>query len=353
MHRIPSPLAPAAAILGMLFEAGVRLRNQAYTSGWLPQRRLPAPVISVGNVTMGGTGKTPLVIYLARTLARLGFGPVVLSRGYGRNNSNASLILAPGQPAPNPAAMLGDEPALIRRHVPDVWMGISKNRCATGHLIAQRLQRPAFILDDGFQHRRLFRDVDIVVVDRSQSLGTNRIFPAGTLREPLSELRRCHIVVLNGTHDSRDPDPAEAEVRRLHGKAVIFSCAQTLRAVIPFSSWSERRVEGGASKYPHSVYLVAAVGNPGRFDRDVRRLGIEVRGARFFADHYAPRPKDWQICAREARARAVDAILITEKDAVKISQPPDFPLQVAVQETELSDAGLLERILKQRVEERS
>jgi len=353
MHKVPSTLEPFAAIPGVLFEIAVRLRNRFYASGLLAPRRLPAPVISIGNITMGGAGKTPLVIYLARTLAELGFNPVVLSRGYGRERPNESHVLVPGHSIPNAASLIGDEPALIRRHVPDAWMGISKNRIATGHSIAKQLKRPAFILDDGFQHRRLYRDLDIVVVDRSQPLRANRIFPVGTLREPLAELRRCHMVILNGPYGRLAPDPKEAEVREFHPEARIFSCAQTIRYLIPFPSWREGRTAGDAGERPRSVYLVAAVGNPERFDRDVRQLGIEVRGMRFFADHYAPNPGEWRVCSREAHAKGAEALLITEKDAVKISRPPDFPLKVAVQETVLSDAGAFEQVLKRHVEERA
>jgi tetraacyldisaccharide 4'-kinase len=352
MYTVPRALAPVVYIPGLVFEALIRMRGGLYAASMLPQRRLPAPVISVGNITMGGAGKTPLVIYLAQTLSKLGLNPAVLSRGYGRRNPHESRILPPGATVPAPALALGDEPALLRRHLPLVWLGIAKNRLAAGRSIASRQKRTVFILDDGFQHRRLYRDLDIVIIDRSQPLGANLIFPRGSLREPLSELRRCHMVVLNGMPAADVLDPVESEIRSLHPKAALYYCRQTIRCLIPFPSWKEGCEPHPPAPWPQSVYLATAVGNPERFRRDVGQLGIEVRGTRFFADHYWLTNKDWLACAEDARTKGADAILTTEKDAVKISQPPNFPLLVSVQSTEISDARAFELALNGFVEER-
>ena len=354
MHKVPAVLAPVAGISSVFFEALVRTRNRSYESGLLVQHHLPAPVISVGNITMGGTGKTPLVIYLAQKLAALGLNPAVLTRGYRRHNSHESHILPPGKTVAAPSLTLGDEPALIRRHAPGAWMGIAKDRLTAGREILKYVEKPVFILDDGFQHRTLYRDLDIVIIDRHQPLKTNRLFPVGTLREPIAELCRCHTVIINGLPDTRDsPDPAASAIRTIHEKAAIFYCSQTICALIPFASWREGAAPGEPDKKPQSAYLAAAVGNPERFYKDVQQLGIEVRGKSFFPDHYWIKPDDWQKCGEEARAQAVDAIIITEKDAVKLSLPPDFPMRVAVQSTVLSDNSAFEKTLYHHLEERS
>jgi tetraacyldisaccharide 4'-kinase len=353
MNKIPAALAPLVYIPGLVFEALVRGRNQLYASSLLRPHRLPAPVISVGNITMGGTGKTPLVIYLAQTLLKFGFTPGILTRGYGRQAPNESHILAPGKLASNSALTLGDEPALMRRNVPEAWMGIHKNRLMTGQEIAKEVKRPVFILDDGFQHRHLYRDLDIVVVDSSQPLETNRMFPLGTLREPVSGLRRSPIVMINGALNKVESDSMTAEIHGLHEKGQIFYCAQSIRALIPFSTWNEGSAVHSADTKIQSAYLVAAVGNPERLARDVRQLGIEVRGTGFFADHYWLKPKDWRTCVEAARSQSVNAIVITEKDAVKISQPPDFPLLVAVQATEVFNPAAFEQALRNSIEERA
>lgn len=344
-------LAPIALVPSLLFESLVRMRNGLYSAALLPQRRLERPVISVGNITLGGAGKTPFVIYTAQTLLKLGITPVVLSRGYGRRLPNELHILPPGSELAFPASKLGDEPALIRRRAPDAWMGISKDRFAVGSKISQRQTRMVFILDDGFQHRRLQRNLDIVIIDRSQPLKSNRIFPRGTLREPLSGLRRCHVIVLNGRHEEGLNDPLEADIRNLHPDAKIFHCEQKIESMIPFSSWKETGGQSAPARNVGSAYLVAALGNPERFRQDVLRLGIEVRGTRFFADHFKLKHKDWLDCSDEANRRAADAMITTEKDAIKISRPPDFPLLVSVQSTEMSESEAFELVLKDSLQE--
>lgn len=350
MRRIPSALVPVIFIPGLAFEALLRMRAFLHSTSIFPQHRLPGPVISIGNMTMGGSGKTPLVIYIARMLVTLGVPPAILSRGYKRRRPNTLRILPPSATVPSPAFTLGDEPALIRRHIPSAWMGLSKNRYLAGTHIAKQLAKAVFVLDDGFQHRKLFRDLDIVVVDRNQPLGKNRVFPRGTLREPISELRRCHVIVINGDLDAKS-DSFEEEIRKLHAKAEIFRCKQRIQSFVPFSAWVDGRTHGDVIESVKSVYAAAAIGNPGRFLNDVQRTGVEVCGTGFFADHYGLTEKDWAACVQEARGKGAEAIVTTEKDAVKISRPPDFPLLVSVQSTEISDTHAFERILRNCIEE--
>lgn len=349
MDRVPSALARVAYIPALVFEALVRARGGLYSAALLPRRRLPAPVISIGNMTMGGSGKTPLVICVAQILLKLGLTPAILTRGYGRVRSGESHILSPGERVPSPASTLGDEPALIRRHLPSTWMGVSKDRFLAGTIISKRGPHVVFVLDDGFQHRRLHRDLDIVIIDSSQPLRSNRVFPRGTLREPASGLSRCDLVVINDSNDASRC--VEEEIRDIKCDATIFRCKQTIRPLVPFVSWHESAGETDMVP-PKSAYLVGALGNPERFRSDVRRLGIDIKGARFFRDHYKPTSKDWQACIEQARRSGVEALITTEKDAVKIGQNPDFPLLVAVQSTEISDAHGFETVLKTKIEEK-
>jgi tetraacyldisaccharide 4'-kinase len=353
MLRMPPVLSPLFFLPGLAFEALIRLRGGLYAAEMLPQRRLSGPVISIGNITMGGAGKTPLVIHVAQILSNFGVIPAVLSRGYGRHFPHKSHILSPGQEISSPATNLGDEPALIRRRVPSAWLGISKDRFTIGSKMAQQQAGLAFILDDGFQHRQLRRNLDIVVIDRSQPLGSNRVFPRGTLREPLSALRRCQVVVINGHMSADACDSVGEEIRSLHREAKLFCCEQIIESTIPFSTWEKKEGLRTLEMKVNSAYVVTALGNPERFLRDVQRCGIEVRGSRFYSDHYKLQKGDWTACVQEARHARAEAILATEKDAVKISHPPDFPLLVAMQTTRLSDSKAFERILKDSVEEDS
>jgi tetraacyldisaccharide 4'-kinase len=356
MYKVPAALAPILFVPGLAYEAFVRARNRLYSTARLQQHRLPAPVISVGNITLGGSGKTPLVIYVAQSLAKLGHTPVILTRGYGRSHPNKMQIIAPGETIPNPAALLGDEPALIRRHVPSAWLGVSGDRLEAGKIIAGRDPKIVFILDDGFQHRRLHRDLDIVIIDESQPLQSNRVFPRGSLREPVSALRRCHLVVINRSLNEEQPDSLEPALRNVKSEAKLFHCKQRIRALIPFHSWESRAPGSGvANEMPSqskSVLLVSALGNPERFQRDIVRFGVGVPGAAFFPDHHRLNRRDWQNCAERARRKGADTIITTEKDAVKVDEPPDFPLLVALQATEMAEVGAFEAVLKNCIEGR-
>ncbi len=350
MRKTTSALASLLYLPGLVYEAAVRARNGLYAASLLPQDRLSAPVLSVGNMTMGGTGKTPLVLYITQMLLRLGYHPAVLSRGYGRMEPGTVHIVAPGDVVPSPAGILGDEPALIRRYAPGAFLGIASNRFLAGELIAKQLSHPVFILDDGFQHRRLRRDLDIVVVDGSRSLKADRVFPRGTLREPLSGLRRCNIVLINDARDAAKTGRVIKEIRQCHPTAVVFRCTQTIRALVPFSAWAEENATQAA--VPSTAFLVAALGNPERFEQDVRALGVEVLGTKFYRDHARLAPKDWADCIRQAHRKRADAIILTEKDAIKLLDPPEFPLLVAVQSTDIADAGGFESAVKRCLEER-
>lgn len=356
MQSVPRALEPILFIPGLLYEALVRARNGLYAKGLFKQHRLPGPVISVGNITVGGSGKTPLVIHIAQLIAERGFQPAILTRGYGRDSSEKTLVVHPGELVPSAARVLGDEPAVIRRHVPSSWMGISGNRLEAGSSIARKAERPVFILDDGFQHRQLGRDLDIVVLDGSQPLQSNRVMPRGTLREPLQELGRCHVAVVNGVQEAGAADAILKSFVRYDSKVSVFFCSQNIESVIPFTSWSEK-ASPAWPRQPRSAFLVAALGNPERFERDVRQFGIEVVGTKFFRDHYWLLQGDWNDCVRQARRMNAECMITTEKDAVKISHPPDFPLFIATQSTVIFRAGefleILTRCLEGRMRELS
>lgn len=351
MQSVPRALEPILFIPGLLYEALVRARNGLYAKGLFTQHRLPGPVISVGNITVGGSGKTPLVIHIAQLIAERGFQPAILTRGYGRDSSDKTVIVRPGELVPSAARVLGDEPAVIRRHVPSSWMGISRNRLEAGRSIAQMAEKPVFILDDGFQHRQLGRDLDIVMLDGSQPMRSNRVMPRGTLREPLSGLRRCHAAVVNGVREAGAASAIAENFVRYNSTASVFFCSQKIGSVIPFTSWSGA-VSQAWPRQPRSAFLVAALGNPGRFEQDVRQYGIEVAGTKLFRDHHWPTPGDWSDCVHRARRLNAECMITTEKDAVKISQPPDFPLFIATQSTVIFRAGDFHEILTRCVEGR-
>jgi tetraacyldisaccharide 4'-kinase len=338
----PAPyLRPLLWLPGLLFESAVRARNRLYAAGVVRARRLSSPVLSVGNLSLGGTGKTPFVIYLAGLLVRLGHTPALLTRGYLRTGA-AETIISPEGSAPGVGAC-GDEPLLIRRHVPEIWLGVSRNRYSAGRAIESRV-RPVFVLDDGFQHRRLARDLDIVLVDATQPLLHNRVVPRGTLREPPSALERADVLVINGSgHES------DSWTKHLPDNVRLFHCVQAIESLVGLEEWRAQLERPNPSARPDKAYLVAALGNPGRFRRDVESLGIRVAGVRFYRDHYRLQPRDWESCIAAARRNGAQAVIITEKDAVKITDAPPFAVYVAVQSTRIAERQRFEALVESAI----
>lgn len=295
-----------------LFQVLSALRRGAYRLGWLNIQRLSVPVIVVGNLTVGGSGKTPLVLWLARWLRHRGFHPGIVSRGYGGH----ALMPRPAIPEGD-AASLGDEPLLLARESGcPVWVG--RDRAAAGRALL--LAHPAcdvIISDDGLQHYRLARDVEIAVVDGERLLGNGRLLPAGPLREGAWRLRRVDAVVMNGG----SPDGMQ------FGMRLCGTVARNLKS----GATAELATFRGMA-----LHALAGIGHPQRFFDHLQRHGLNFT-AHPFPDHHPYRQTelDWP---------DAEAILMTEKDAVKCAAFADGRYWSLPVEAEL-DAGFGEKIL--------
>lgn len=268
-------------LLAALYGGLAALRRALYRAGILRRVRLPVPVVVVGNLTAGGTGKTPLTLALVEALHRRGWQPGVVSRGYGGTQREPALLDA--QPDP---ATFGDEPCLIRAAGTPVAVG--RDRPAAAALLIEA-GCDVVIADDGLQHYRLARDVEICVVDGARRFGNGRLLPAGPLREPLSRLRRVDFRVANGA-----AGPDEFPMRLVGGTAVALVGGE------------ERPLASFAGT---PVAAVAAIGHPDRFFESLRMQGLEVDG-HAFPDHHAFKAADLAF----AGARP---LLMTDKDAIK------------------------------------
>lgn len=287
-YRSPTWLTRLALPLSLIFSALVAARRFFYRV--LPPEPLPVPVVVVGNITVGGTGKTPLVITLARELRKLGWNPGVVSRGYGGSN------FTPRQITPNSNVIeAGDEPLLIARKsgVP-VWIG-RRRAAAAQALLRANTKCDVVICDDGLQHYALARDVEIAVVDGERRFGNAFLLPAGPLREPLSRLARVSALVINGGELLETPHLPPQFAMRLRGEAFFNVLRPELVATV--KDFRGKR-----------VHAVAAIGNPQRFFNHLKDLGLGF-DARAYPDHHRFVPGDFEIDA--------DAVLMTEKDAVK------------------------------------
>ena len=287
-----TPLSAALYPLSVVYRAIAAARRAAYHSGLLASHTVGVPVIIVGNITVGGTGKTPLVLWLASFLASHGKRPGIVSRGYGGSAPNAVEVAIDADPA-----VVGDEPLLLaRRSGCPVWIG--RDRGAAARALLEAHPRCDVILaDDGLQHYRLARDCEIAVVDGERGLGNGLMLPAGPLREPATRLRTVDAVVIN------------AGAARPEMRASARSYAMTLSGS-RFRNLLDRAVDVGPEHFKGKrVYAIAGIGHPPRFFAHLEALGITF-SARAFPDHHA-------YTAADLAFPDADAVLMTEKDAVK------------------------------------
>ncbi len=329
--------------LGAAFGLGVRVRHAAYRHGWFKTRRLNHPVVSVGNLTVGGTGKTPLVVHIAQWLLRVGLKPGILTRGYGRSSRDAIILVPPGAGRRPDPREVGDEPALLARIIPEVPLVVCADRFRGGQAAEKQFHVNVHILDDGFQHLALARDVDVLALDATQSLSNRNLLPAGRQREPLSAIRRAQIVVLTRT-DSADPQPLEDLTRKIHPAARIFRSQTKLLGLADSLSGENVPIE---SIRAQKVAAFCALGNPQAFFADLRRWGFDVAAEDAFPDHHVYTGGEIERLAADARALGVSALLTTQKDVVKFSpnwtaQPPILACAI---EAHLPDAGEFESTL--------
>ncbi len=322
---------------------GVALRTAGYQRGWFKIHRLARPVVSVGNLTVGGTGKTPLVACVAKILLRHGWNPGILTRGYGRSSKAPMIVVAPGAGRPVDAREIGDEPALLARLLPEVPIVVCADRYHGGQMAEERFHVNAHILDDGFQHLRLARDLDLVALDATETVSDRLLLPAGRQREPLAALRRAQVVVLTRT-DSADPQPLEELVRKTHPAAQVF------RSRTELLGWMDTRSGEAVPNALIQAQKVAAfcgIGNPQAFFADLRRWGLHLVAEDAFPDHHVYTGGEMERLMADARRKGAAALLTTQKDAVKTSRDwaPELPLLACEIEARIVETESFERTL--------
>lgn len=299
--------------LGILYGAITRTRNSLYERGTLRTFKLKRPVISVGNITTGGTGKTPLVEWVARTLASEGRKVCILTRGYGRSNPKQRVLVSDGTSVFSNPREAGDEPYLLASNLKGVAAVISdSNRVSAGEGAIKHLGTDHFVLDDGFQHRRLARDLDIVTVDATNPWGGGHLLPVGQLREPLGGLKRADCFVLSRCDQTDDVDVVRSELQRLSGDRLIFESSMKLREVRPL----EANQVPLQSQTPIASFC--GVGNPKSFFNLVRQNGYEPLLEKSFADHHFYTQEDVTALCRQSLNSGAEALVTTAKDAVKL-----------------------------------
>jgi tetraacyldisaccharide 4'-kinase len=334
--------------LAMGFRAGVSLRHAAYRYGWLRTRRLNRPVISVGNLSVGGTGKTPMVAFIAEALLRRGWKPGILTRGYGRRHGTEVIAVEPGAGRAADPRLAGDEPAMLAARLLEVPLVIAGDRYRAGIEAEERFGVNVHVLDDGFQHLALARDLDVVLLEVTRDYSRASLLPAGPLREPLASLARAQAVVLT-RRELGDPLPLEEEVRRINPEVKMFQSTTRLRKLVDASSGNERAAEVLVGK-PLGAFC--GIGNPQAFFQDLQRWGFSTVAETAFPDHHAYRNRELVEQARRAIEAGATALLTTEKDVMNLPREwkSPVPFLACVTEIKVEPATAFDELLASCVE---
>jgi tetraacyldisaccharide 4'-kinase len=308
------------------------IRLSLFRLGIFKQRKLKAKVISVGNITLGGTGKTPLVIYLAKKLSERDENPTILTRGYGRKKKEMVELTEDTYQGFN-WEDAGDEPLVMAGRLPGVPILVSKNRRTSGHHAVQKFGNHVLILDDGFQHLKLFRDLDIVVIDATNPFGNGKFLPAGILREPLSSLRRADVFVLTKTDQTSNKDELKKTLREFNPEAIVAESVYRIRSIIDFASGTSVESKGIENK---KALAFSAIGNPSSFENSLKTLKVRLIKHRTFRDHHPYKSKEISDLGREAKELKADFLITTEKDSVRIPLIKETEIPIYVLKIDLT-----------------
>jgi tetraacyldisaccharide 4'-kinase len=332
----PKPSAALDSLLwplAQLFNGVSRARSLAYDHGWLKSYSTEIPVVSVGNITAGGTGKTPITSFLINEFKRRGLRVGVVSRGYGGTERGPVVVSSDG--GAQTAYRFGDEPAWLASRHSDVKVVVGADRLmAVGELVraCSGSARPNLVLaDDAFQHRRLARNFDIVVIDATEPLWHYRPLPLGRLREGFAALERAHCVFVTKTNlaDSNNLQWIDAKIKDLNARAELLGRAKlkvvyfdsVIDGLAPIDAEPSALSTLKAEAVPgESVLLASGIGRPEAFARSVTAdLGVLVKEHLVFPDHHSYTDEDWRKILSTAQELRVKRVIITEKDAVKLS----------------------------------
>ena len=318
--------------LALVYGAAARANRALHARGWLRRERLGCRVLSVGNPGVGGSGKTPATAFLARELRRRGHRVAIASRGYRRRGREAVVVVSDGRHVLSTVEEAGDEPMLLAAHAPSVPVLVASHRALAGQRAIASFGCDVLILDDGFHHFALERDLDLLVLDGRFGLGNAKVFPRGPLREPLASLRLADAI---GVVDGPLPPRDEERLRRFAPAARRFAARRAPVGLRPLAGGAKQPAALLAGR---EVGVLSGIARPGALRRSVEALGAAVVAEWSFPDHHRYRPRDLAGLAKQA-----PLWITTEKDALKI-QPAwtaGAPVLVLVIELEVEGAEAL------------
>ena len=322
----------------------MQARSRLYLNGLRRREKMDVPVVSVGNLTMGGTGKTPIVRYIARLLATKGYKPAIISRGYGGAAKDRVNVVSDGRAIFLNSKQAGDEPCLLAESLPGIPVLTGTVRSHPCRFAIQHLGSDILILDDGFQHLSVFRDVDLVLFNTSALAGNNRVFPGGNLREPFSALSRAHAFILTGIAEKAGPDTARFSrfLQVDFPDRPVFSSSYTpvecreANSPIPLA----------LDTIPSPLYGFCGIAQPARFRQTLESRSLLLKGFTALKDHQVYSPQLLKKINDSALRAGAGALITTEKDMVKLRAfPSTLPLFSLVMGVDLQQ-GFSDYLLK-------
>ena len=319
-------------ILSWLYGSAVALRRCFYQIGFIKARRLPARVISIGNLTVGGTGKTPMVIAIAQKLKEKGYKPAVLSRGYGGKAGRGVTAVSDGEKIYEGPGVVGEEPVLIAKRLPGIPVLVGSDRYRTGGYAIQRWGTDVMVLDDGFQYLGIEKGLNLVLVDATNPFGNDYLLPRGILREPIHRLKSADGIVLTKVNLVPDVVGLSRRIRGIAGPVPIFHAVLAPTQLICWSTGAHSAVKDLAGK---KVVCFSGIGNPMTFRPLLEALGAKIVKEFVFEDHHVYTSGDEDVVEFAVKEAAADFAITTEKDAVKISDCAVKKLDLRVLRVEL------------------
>lgn len=344
MHSTAEPPAPSLALLlrgaSVFYGAAQTLRATCYRHNLLPSRRLPCMVISVGNITVGGTGKTPMTIHVAGEIKRAGYQVAVVSRGYKGGAEKHGGIVSDGRTLRMDADLAGDEPYLIACRLKDVPVVVGKNRFAAGMLAVEKFRPDVIVLDDAFQHLKLKRDLDLVLLDHRHPFGNFHLLPRGILREPVASLARSSACILTrcSSGEVETPMSSEKMIRQLAPERPVFRSSHVPYCYVVNSG--ERKSFDAAADFftakdlekieNRTVFCFSGIARNDDFRQTVGKLGLNITGFLEFQDHHSYTDDDLAAILHKAATSGADLLITTEKDHVRIAQRAPLSMELIV-----------------------
>lgn len=319
---LPSFLRWILWVFSCPFRCLVAFRNFAFDHGWFRSYYPPVPlVISIGNITAGGTGKTPVTIMIAEELQEK-VSLAILSRGYRSQAEKASspILLNKKRGVLHPASLCGDEPCLLAENLPDAFVIVGKDR-HLGSKMAARFGAQVILMDDAMQHRKIARDLEVVVMDLLDPFGQGYFLPRGLLREGMTSLARADLIILNHAHDRSRFEAVKRQISHTTSAPVVA----TEMVVVELFDLSGASL---GSLHNRKVGIFCGIAHPDYFRKTVEDMGAKIVGEHFFPDHDAIDLNDLQKFGKECLEKGADLLVCTEKDRVKISDPLDHSLPI-------------------------